>query len=206
MPGANRGKGLAELSPEIDAVDVGSAAEATAGSPPRDSITANVRLSVIDAVDRARDIDEHGCSLPLRIGEAPRPAPLGRRQLGVHPIIEFGLIVTGGGRFVGMREGRDIEHRIGSWRLCHCTNIGHERDIAVNATTCAIQMREAEAPYPVIVIPVTTWCIAHGVWTPLDHTECSISTRKGVAPAVWCSLLNAGSGERVYHAGEICGG
>src|SRR5258706_5642149 len=92
VPGANRSKGLAELSPEIDAVDVGSAAEATAGSPPRDSITANVRLSVIDAVDRARDIDEHGCSLPLRIGEAPRPAPLGRRQLGVHPIIEFGLI------------------------------------------------------------------------------------------------------------------
>src|SRR5258708_15416352 len=141
VPGANRSKGLAELGPEIDAVDVGSTAEATAGSPPGDSIAANVRLSVIDAVDRAGDVDEHGCRLPLWIGEAPRPTPLGCRQLSVHPVIEFDLVVTGGSRFVGMREGRDIEHRIGSWRLYHRANIGHERDIAINATTCPIQVR-----------------------------------------------------------------
>src|SRR5260370_41539541 len=102
VPGANRGERLAELGPEIDAVDVVSTAEAAAGGPPGDGIIANVRLSIRDAVDRAGDVDEHGCCLPLRIGGASRAAPLVRPQLGVHPIIEFDLVVTGCGRFVGM--------------------------------------------------------------------------------------------------------
>src|SRR5437899_9735904 len=105
-----------------------------------------------------------------------------------------------------MREGRDIELRIGGRRARHCANVGHERDIAVHATPCTIQVREAKTPDPVIVVPVATWYIAYGVGTPLDHTERDISAGKGIAPTVWCSLLNAGPSERVYKAGKVCGG
>src|SRR5258708_13235568 len=112
----------------------------------------------------------------------------------------------GGSGFVGMGGGRNIEHRSGGRGLRHWAKMGNKRDIAAHATTCTIQMCEAEALYPVIVVPVATWCIAHGVWTPLDHTERDISTWEGVAPAEWRPLLNAGSGERVYKAGKVCGG
>src|SRR5258708_17958136 len=86
VPGANRGERLAELRPEIDAVDVVGATEAAAGGPSRDGIIANVRLSIRDAIDRAGDVDEHSRCLPLRIGEASRATSLGRRQLGLHPL------------------------------------------------------------------------------------------------------------------------
>src|SRR5258707_782058 len=113
MPGAMPGEVLAEPGEKIDGVvSPGATEETIAGGKAGDRIRAYLGVSVRNAADRTRRVEQKCCCLTGRIGKTGDASTWRSGKFCSHSIIQLDLIITGVGCFIGARERCSITSSI----------------------------------------------------------------------------------------------